>query len=120
MTPRAEITRIAAAAVVLALVAGHAEAQQEPQPGNPGPLPGPIVGGHDVQPHTGAVARDRTDPEADELLRQANDAGPVVPPHDLYGNPLGVDTQNIKTDPGRRSSATPAPTAQPATRTPQQ
>lgn len=89
------------ALMLLGLAAGSALAQEPAPPGSsPGPLPAaPVVNGHDVQPKN-EVPGGQTDPEAEELLRQTHDTGPVVPPHDLYGNPLGVDTTNITTDTG--------------------
>ncbi len=48
-----------------------------------------IVGGRDVQPRPAPGEAGKTDPEVQRLLDQGKDTGPVVPPHDIYGNPIG-------------------------------
>lgn len=49
----------------------------------------PIVNGHELQPRSTGLPNGPADPEAAQLLKSTKDSGPIVPPHDIYGNSLG-------------------------------
>ena len=98
-----------AGVLIVGLAAGSAGAQTQPHPASSTPptsddttppgtgaadLPhGPIVNGHQLQPRPGQPPSKNETSQVDQLLKQTphDDAadGPVVQPHDLFGNPLG-------------------------------
>lgn len=104
----ASISRLLATLAIAGLTAGGALAQTSPQVTLPGTgsadttapgtgaadLPhGPIVNGRQLQPRAGQPPSKQEANQVDQLVKStppdgvAN--GPIVQPHDLYGNPLG-------------------------------
>jgi hypothetical protein len=57
------------------------------------PRGGPIVGGRDLQPRPSGPPSKQETQQINQLLQQAPPDpaanGPIVQPHDLFGNPLG-------------------------------
>ncbi len=107
----ASISRVFETLAVAGLTAGAAAAQttlptQPPQvtlPGSADTTPpgtgaadlphGPIVNGHQLQPRAGQPPSKQEANQVDQLVKstppdKAAD-GPIVQPHDLFGNPLG-------------------------------
>ena len=106
----ASISRMFASLAIAGLMAGSAFAQttpgQQPQVTLPGSadntapgtgaadLPhGPIVNGRQLQPRAGQPPSKQEANQIDQLVKSTPPDkvadGPIVQPHDIYGNPLG-------------------------------
>jgi hypothetical protein len=102
----ASISRLFATLAIAGLTAGGALAQTPPQVTLPGSadttapgtgaadLPhGPIVNGRQLQPRAGQPPSKQEANQVDQLVKStppdAKADGPIVQPHDLFGNSLG-------------------------------